>query len=72
MKSFIGWVGGKNNLKKEIVSRFPEEYSKYVEVFGGAGWVLFHKYKKGKEVYNDLNSELVNLFRVVKITQMNL
>lgn len=66
MKSFIGWIGGKNNLKKEIVSRFPEEYSKYVEVFGGAGWVLFHKDKKGKEVYNDLNSELINLFRVVK------
>ena len=66
MKSFISWIGGKNNLKKEIVSRFPENYSTYVEVFGGAGWVLFHKEKGGKEVYNDLNSELVNLFKVVK------
>lgn len=66
MKSFISWIGGKNNLKKDIVSRFPENYSTYVEVFGGAGWVLFHKEKDGKEVYNDLNSELVNLFKVVK------
>lgn len=66
MKSFISWIGGKNNLKKEIVSRFPENYSTYVEVFGGAGWVLFHKEKGGIEVYNDLNSNLINLFRVVK------
>lgn len=66
MQSFISWVGGKNYLKKEIVARFPESYSTYVEVFGGAGWALFHKDKKGKEIYNDLNSELVNLFRVVK------
>ncbi|WP_250278780.1 DNA adenine methylase [[Clostridium] colinum] len=66
MKSFISWIGGKNNLKKEIVSRFPEKYSNYIEVFGGAGWVLFHKEKGGKEIYNDLNSELVNLFKVVK------
>ena len=65
MKSFISWIGGKNNLKKEIVSRFPENYSTYVEVFGGAGWVLFHKEKDGKEVYNDLNSEL-SLRRVYK------
>ncbi len=66
MKSFISWIGGKNELKKEIVSRFPERYSNYVEVFGGAGWVLFHKEKLGKEIYNDLNSEFVNLFKIIK------
>lgn len=36
-------------------------------MFGGAGWVLFHKDKHANyEVYNDYNSELVNLFRCVK------
>ncbi len=68
MDSFIAWVGGKKLLRKEIVNRFPEEgMKKYVEVFGGAGWVLFYKEKHAeKEVYNDINSELVNLFRNVK------
>lgn len=66
MRSFISWIGGKNNLKKKIVSRFPKKYSNYVELFGGAGWVLFHKEQGGKEIYNDLNSELVNLFKIIK------
>ncbi|WMI81615.1 DNA adenine methylase [Anaerotignum sp. MB30-C6] len=68
MDSFIAWVGGKKLLRKKIVNRFPEEgIKKYVEVFGGAGWVLFYKEKHAeKEVYNDINSELVNLFRNVK------
>ena len=68
MKSFMGWVGRKNNLKKRILNHFPEHYGRYIEVFGGAGWVLFAKEKKQgqMEVYNDLNSNLVNLFRCIK------
>lgn len=54
-------------LRKTICERFPEEIGKYVEVFGGAGWVLFYKEKHADfEVYNDINSQLVNLFRCVK------
>ncbi len=69
MNSFIGWVGGKKALRDVIVSEFPTEApKKYVEVFGGAGWVLFHKEKVSKqvEVYNDIDSNLANLFRVIK------
>lgn len=67
MNSFISWIGGKNNLKKEIVRRFPERYNRYVEVFGGAAWVLFYKDKHAEmEIYNDYNSDLVNLFKCVK------
>ncbi len=67
MDSFISWVGGKKLLRKEICARFPEGIEKYVEVFGGAAWVLFHKEKHAKlEVYNDINSNLVNLFKCVK------
>ena len=43
MDSFIAWVGGKKLLRKEIVNRFPEKFNRYVEVFGGAAWVLFYK-----------------------------
>lgn len=49
-----------------MIEQFPEEYDRYVEVFGGAGWVLFAKEKKGIEVYNDINSNLVNLYKCVK------
>lgn len=51
-------------MREIIVSLFPLSYKKYVEVFGGGGWVLFHK-SKGRdfEIYNDRNSLLVNLFR---------
>ena len=67
MNSFMSWVGGKKALREQIVSMFPVNYSKYVEVFGGGGWVLFHK-DPGQdfEVYNDLNGLLVNLYRCVR------
>ncbi|MBP1926829.1 DNA adenine methylase [Sedimentibacter acidaminivorans] len=67
MNSFLSWIGGKKLLRKEIVNRFPEKVDRYVEVFGGAAWVLFYKDKHANfEVYNDYNSELVNIFRCVK------
>lgn len=67
MNSFISWIGGKNSLKKEIIKRFPEDMERYVEVFGGAGWVLFYKDKHAPvEIYNDINSDLVNLYRCVR------
>ncbi|MEA4968352.1 hypothetical protein SDC9_88140 [bioreactor metagenome] len=45
MDSFIGWVGGKKALRDVIISKFPENIGRYVEVFGGAGWVMFRKDK---------------------------
>ena len=63
MNSFISWIGGKKLLRNEIVKRFPETFGRYVEVFGGAGWVLFFKDKHAEmEVYNDADGDLVNLF----------
>ena len=67
MKSFIPWIGGKSLLAKKITSLFPEDTERYIEVFGGGGSVLFYKENHAKlEVYNDLNSNLVNLFRCAK------
>lgn len=67
MKSFIPWVGGKSLLAKKIVEQFPDDIDRYVEVFGGGGSVLFFNEKHADlEVYNDLNSCLVNLFRCAK------
>lgn len=67
MQSFITWIGGKKLLRKKIIEQFPERFDRYIEVFGGAGWVLFDKEKHADlEVFNDINGDLVNLFRCVK------
>ena len=67
MNSFISWVGGKKALREQIVSMSPLYYERYIEVFGGGGWVLFHKNPGNDfEVYNDYNGLLVNLYRCVK------
>lgn len=67
MNSIISWIGGKKALRNLIYKRMPKSYEKYIEVFGGAGWVLFGKEpQKCMEVYNDFNSNLANLFFCVK------
>lgn len=54
-------------MREVIVDMFPAEFSRYIEVFGGAGWVLFYKPRHASfEVYNDFNSNLANLFRMVR------
>ncbi len=54
-------------MRELIVSLFPLYYERYIEVFGGGGWVLFHKDPGNDfEVYNDFNSLLVNLYRCVR------
>lgn len=67
MNSFLSWVGGKKLLRDDVIIRMPPFYEKYIEVFGGAGWVLFRKSPENEvEVFNDLNSNLVNLYRCVR------
>ncbi|MEG0050334.1 MAG: DNA adenine methylase [Clostridia bacterium] len=63
----MSWIGGKKSLRELIVTLFPLYYERYIEVFGGGGWVLFHKPPGNDfEVYNDFNGLLVNLFRCVR------
>ena len=67
INSFISWIGGKKLLRKEIIALFPSDIERYIEVFGGAGWVLFGAEKHADfEVFNDINGNLINLFRCVK------
>lgn len=55
-------------MRKLIYTMFPARFERYIEVFGGGGWVLFGKPpdQNGMEVYNDFNSNLANLFYCVK------
>lgn len=66
MNSFMSWVGGKKALREEIVIRLNRKCDRYVEVFGGGGWILFYKPPGKFEVYNDFNPNLVNLYRCVR------
>lgn len=66
MKSFLSYFGGKSLLAEKIASKMPP-HKCYCEVFAGAAWVLFRKEEEAEvEIINDINVELVTLYRVVK------
>lgn len=65
MKPPIPRMGGKSKLRKTILERIPE-HTCYVEPFFGAGWVYFGKEQSKVEVINDIDKELINMFRMIK------
>jgi len=65
LRSPIKWFGGKGNMVSKLLPLFPTHKS-YVEVFGGGGSMLFAKSPSAKEVYNDIDEGLVNMFTVIK------
>ena len=62
------WVGGKKLLAKRIVARISDiPHSCYAEPFVGMGGVFLRRpARPGSEVINDINGEVVNLFRIVR------
>lgn len=61
----IRYHGGKFRLAPWVVEHFPP-HTCYVESFGGAAGVLMQKPRSYAEVYNDLDGDVVNLFRTLQ------
>jgi len=64
-KSPINWFGGKYYMANDIIRLFPK-HKVYVEVFGGAGHILFKKEPSEIEVYNDIDSGLYLFFKILR------
>lgn len=65
-KPVVPWIGGKSRLAKHILPLFPK-HTTYVEPFCGAAALFWLKDDQANvEVLNDIDGELVNLYRVIK------
>lgn len=61
----VKWVGGKRQLLGDILPLIPKAFSSYAEPFFGGGAVLF-ALQPNKAIINDLNSDLIVMYKVIK------
>lgn len=61
----IRYHGGKFRLTHWVIAQMPNHIC-YTEAFGGAAGVLLQKPRAYAEVYNDLDGDIVNLFKVLR------
>lgn len=64
-RPILRYHGGKWMLAPWIISHFPAHRT-YTEAYGGAGSVLLRKARSYTEVWNDLDGEIVQLFKIAR------
>lgn len=64
-RPLLRYYGGKWRIAEQIIARFPA-HDVYVEPYGGGGSVLLRKSPAVTEVYNDLDSQVFNVFRQMR------
>lgn len=62
----LRYHGAKWRAASWIVACLPVEHDVYIEPFGGSAAVLLNKTRSTIEVYNDLDGEVVNFFRMLR------
>lgn len=65
-KPFIKWVGGKMKIMDKVIDNIPKKFNNYYEPFVGGGSVLLNMPFKNKALINDFNSDLIDLYKIVK------
>lgn len=65
VQPFLKWAGGKRQLLSELKKRVPSNYTTYYEPFLGAGSLLLYLQPK-IAVVNDVNTDLINLYEIIK------
>ena len=65
MNTILNRIGNKQSIAHLIIKHFPE-HKTYIEMFFGAGGIFFKKPKAKYNILNDLNSNVFNLFMVLK------
>ena len=63
---FVKWAGGKKQLLDRLETRMPDTYGRYYEPFIGGGALLLDV-QPPQAVINDINEQLVNVYRQLKM-----
>lgn len=65
MHPFVKWAGGKGQLLYKLISKLPKHFNNYFEPFIGGG-ALFFEVAPKKAVINDVNLELLSVYKCFK------
>jgi DNA adenine methylase len=62
----FGWYGGKFSHLDFILPKLPEDAVHFCDVFGGSAAIIINRKPALIETYNDIDSELVNFFEILR------
>ena len=68
MQTVLKYPGSKWSTANWLIGNFPPGYERmtYLEPYFGSGAAFFNKHRSSIETINDLDSNVVNLFRVIR------